>query len=129
MTPIRALVIDDTSRDRARAIVAYAETHPYHIGGASPGNDPGCVAQFGTYRTVFSFTHAEGRVFRHLSVSVPSQKLPHPVACFAIASLFGFTGWDPETNAAPDGWQVAPHPSEHCVVLIQERPPNDEEQQ
>lgn len=118
---MRPLVVDAAAKATAARVLAYAEAHPYRPGGPVPGDDPNFVARFGTYRAVFTFTHSNGFVYRHLSVSVPSAKYPNPAAAFMIASLFGFTGWDERTiDRAPPGWIMDVNKAEHCIVLAQE---------
>ncbi len=120
---MRPLIIDDAAKATAARVLAYADAHHYRPGRrgqTTPGDDPNFVAKFGTYRAVFTFTHADGLVYRHLSISVPSAKFPNPAAAFMIASLFGFTGWDERTiDRAPEGWQIDVNNREHCIVLAQ----------
>ena len=117
----RPLIIDDAARAKAASVLAYAEAHPYHSGDPIPGDDPNLVAEFDTYRAVFTFTHSGGAIYRHLSLSVPGTKYANPAAAFAIASLFGFTGWDEHTiDLIPEGWLMDVNEAEHCVVLAQE---------
>ncbi len=118
----RALTIDDTARAAVARVLAHAESHHYRPGPGSepPGNDGRFVARLDTYRAVFSFTHSDGAIFRHLSISVPSKSYPHPFAAFTIAGLFGFTGWNERTvEPPPDGWLIDVNQKEHCIVLAQ----------
>lgn len=118
---VRALIIDDDARASAARVLSHAEKHHYSPGQKPPGDDDRFVARLGTYRAVFSFTHADGTLWRHLSVSVPAKgKLPNPVAVFTIAKLFGFTGYDEAApfKPAPD-WGVNVNDDEHCVVVAQ----------
>ncbi len=120
---MRALIIDDEAKATAARILAYADTHHYHPGRPgqmTPGDDPNFVAHFDTYLAVFSYTHADGIVYRHLSVSVPGSKYPNPFAAFTIAEMFGFTGWNQRTvEPPPEGWQIDVSQREHCIVLAQ----------
>jgi hypothetical protein len=127
---MRALLIDEEASARACTVVAYARQrqHWYLVGdggktaaGSVPGDNPRHVAQFfDGYRTAFSFTRAGGKLYRHLTISVPS-KLPNPIAAFQLAELFGFTGWNESMGMRPSGdWIIGPHKSEHCVVIVQE---------
>jgi hypothetical protein len=117
---MRLLTIDAAAKARATKIAAYAEAHPYRPGGILPGSIPELVGQFDTYRAVFSITHADGLVFRHLSISVPGDKLPNVMAVCSIADLFGFTGWSMSApESIPDGWQLGPHKEDRCVVVAQ----------
>lgn len=118
---IRPLIINDEARATAARVVAYAQAHPYRPGDPVPGDDSNFVANFDTYRAVFTFTHSDGHIYRHLSISVPSLKFANPAAAFMIAGLFGFIGWDERTiDRAPDGWMIDVNEAEHCIVLAQE---------
>jgi hypothetical protein len=107
----RVLAIDDSARAKVAQVLAHAVRHHYRPGpgAAPPGEDERFVAQFDTYRCVFSFTHDDGTstIWRHLSVGVPGKKYPNLFAVFTIAALFGFTGWDERTiDPAPEGWEI-----------------------
>jgi hypothetical protein len=119
---MRPLIIDDNAKAEVARVRAHAEANPYRpvASGNVPGDDRRFVAHLGSYRCVFTYTHSDGGVWRHLSVSVPSKNYPNPAACFAIADLFGFTGWDHRTiDRAPDGWLLNISKPEHCVVIAQ----------
>lgn len=117
---MRPLVIDADAKATAARVLAYAEQHHYYPGQPTPGDNPNFVAKLDTYRVVFTYTHADEMVWRHLSVSIPSDKMPSPAAVFMIAALFGFTGWDERTiDRAPDGWLLDVSTTEHCVVVAQ----------
>jgi hypothetical protein len=106
MDKLRPLVIDDAARAQASAIVSFAEWHPFMPGrnATPPGDVPEHVGTFGDgYRAVFSFTHVDGVVYRHLSVSVPGGLYPNPIAALMLADLFGFTGWD-GSGVFPESW-------------------------
>jgi len=119
---MRPLVIDADARAQAQRVLDHATEHHYWPNKTvqSPGDDPRFVAKLGTYRVVFTFTHSKGIVWRHLSVSVPSQKYPNPAAVFMIAGLFGFTGYDEKQidKPGPD-WAMDVNEGEHCVVIAQ----------
>lgn len=120
---MRALILDQKAMVEIARVKANAEAKPYHHDncGLAPGDDHRFVAQLGAYRAVFTITHAKDIVFRHLTVSVPGRKYPHPAAVFMIADALGFTGWnerDPATPAA--GWTCGPHGVDRCVVVAQE---------
>ena len=118
---MRPLIIDDKAKTEANRVIAYAMDHPYHPGQPVPGDNPNFVAQLGTYRCVFTFTHISGKVFRHLSISVPSEKYSNPIAAFMIADLFGFTGWNEQMGGQiPKSWFGQVNEEEHAVVLAQE---------
>lgn len=119
---LRPLVIDDNAKAKVARVLAHAEQHHYRIdaGGPPPGDDERFVAQLDTYRAVFSFTHAEGGVYRHMSVSVPGGKFPNPVAVFMIAQLFGFTGYDESKPFEPGPqWGVTTCDHHQAVVVSQ----------
>jgi hypothetical protein len=109
---MRPLIIDDAARAEAARVLAYAKANPYRTGDPVPGDDPRFVAYFGTYRAVFTYTHSDGLIFRHLTISVPSDKYPNVIAAFAIADLFGFTGH-------AESWSIDVNKAEHCVVVVQ----------
>ena|SRR5260221_13785038 len=117
---IRPLVIDDNARAEARRVLDYATSHPYQVGNPTPGDNPCYTAHFNTYRAVFTYTHVGRKVYRHLTVSVPSEKYPSPIAAYSIAVLFGFIGWNGTSYGMPDGWQGVVNEKDHCIVLAQE---------
>jgi hypothetical protein len=119
---MRALIVDDEARANVARVLSHAEQNHYHPERAkgSPGDDPHFVAYLGTYRCVFSYTHSDGAVWRHLSISVPGKNYPNPFAAFTIAELFGFTGWDQKNiDPTPEGWEFAFQEHVHAVVLAQ----------
>jgi len=119
---MRMLVIDDEVRARAAAVIAHAEKNPFVPPYATPpGDDPELTMEIGTYRVVFSRTVMGEVEFRHLSVSVPGGLYPGPEAVFFIATdLFGFTGWDVESDRIPPDWAVQPKKEPVlCVELAQ----------
>lgn len=124
MNKRRMLKIDDEARAKVAAVIRYAEQHHYHPEtGEVPADDPNLVIQLNDYRCVFSFTHADNTVWRHLSMSVPNDAYPHPAAAFLIADAFGFTGLDMERPMTmPAGWIGGVNEKDHCVVLAQELP-------
>jgi hypothetical protein len=119
---IRALVIDDAAKAKAARVLAHAEGHHYFPERTMllPGDDERFVARFNDYRAVFSYTHSDGAVWRHLSISVPARgKYPHMGAAFVIANLFGFTGWDRRTvDALPEGWLANVNEDDNCIILL-----------
>lgn len=118
----RPLVIDDTAKLKAQAIMAHADKHHYKpdVPGPPPGDDPNFVTNFNDYRTVFSFTEADGVLWRHLSVSIPSKNLPNPIAVFMIAELFGFTGWELEMGMNPaKDWHIQHNKRANCIVVAE----------
>lgn len=120
---MRPLVIDDRARAEAARVEAWAKAHPYVPGPGVkvPGDDPRFVTYLNTYRVVFTYTHSDGGVWRHLSISIPRKnKYAHVAAAFMIAQLFGFTGWDERTiDRFPDGWMGNINERERSIVLVQ----------
>lgn len=118
---MRPLVIDEAAIRTVAAVRIYAEkpAHVYRPGQTPPGTIEGHVCQLNTYRCVFSITEVESGAYRHLSISVPGGAYPHPFACWTIAGLFGFSGWDGADVHPAASWQVAMHKDEHCIVIAQ----------
>jgi hypothetical protein len=124
---MRALVMDQEAEAEVRRVLAFAEKpENYYIvgpGGFSfqrpPGDDPRHVAHLRVgFRAAFSITRSpDGNLFRHLSISVDSKKLPNPFAACHIAKMFGFTGWDEKSETPPAGWGLEVNKDEHCIVL------------
>lgn len=119
------IVIDDAAKAKAAALVAYAEAHPYRPdepGTRVPAEDPNQVAQFDSFRVVFSFTEVQGVLLRQLSISLVNRRrgmYPDPIMAFAIADLLGFTGWAEGSMRIPAGWSCKPIPADGCVSIIQ----------
>jgi hypothetical protein len=90
-----------------------------------PGADAHYVVELNTFRCVFSFTQIgpPGTLYRHLSVSIPGEKYPGPLAFYTIAELFGFTGWDGESEEPAKDWLLDLNRDEHCLVLAQKISP------
>lgn len=123
---MRPLVIDDDARAKAAKVIAYAETHHYDPSRqrGAPGDNPEHVAHFNSFRTVFSITRSGGKLWRHISVSVPGGKLPNPISVFSLCELFGLTGWTFECGIRPaDDWLVTMHEPvgdvDRCIVVAQ----------
>lgn len=119
---MRALIIDEETRAKVSAVEEFADSNWYRPGRSEtvPGDDPRHTVMLNTYRCVFSYTAMRGALFRHLSVSVPSDKFPNPIAVYAIAELFGFTGWDGQSEEPPETWMLNVNKVEHCIVVAQE---------
>lgn len=136
---IRALVIDDNVKADIERVIAFA-TRPDHYFEADkkplpapPGDDPRHVVRIPhEFRVVFSITRAEGKLYRHISISVP-EKWPHPMACCAIAEEFGFTGFHLEDaqkefdagarhDPIPSDWLIAQHERDRAIIMCQELP-------
>ena len=124
---MRALLIDGEAEAEVRRVLEFAEkAKNYYIigpGGFSfqrpPGDDPRHVAHLRVgFRAVFSITKSpDGRLYRHLSISVDGGKLPNPFAAYTIAKMFGFTGWDEKSEVPPAGWGLEVNKDENCIVL------------
>lgn len=89
-----------------------------------PGDRPEYVLHFGTYRCVFTITEMDGKLFRHLSVSVPAKgMMPNPMATATIADVFGFSGatrtQDVVTGIGPK-WSVHINKKDNCIVLVED---------
>jgi hypothetical protein len=112
--------MDAAAKAEIARVRDHAEANRYRPGDPVPGDNPAFVARLGTYRVVFTLTEERGQLWRHLSVSVPGGRLPHPAAVFMIADAFGFTGWDDKrlTSPGPD-WGVGHDPDAHCIVVAQ----------
>jgi hypothetical protein len=128
-------VIDDEDRAKVQKVINYAvkPENFYHVwsggdtrGAMPPGDNYRHCTNLDTFRCVFSFTvdHGAGKVFRHLSISIPRKgKYPHIMAAFTIAELFGFTGWDGKTcTAMPEGWLCNIAEQDGAIVLAEEAP-------
>ena len=135
----------------AARVLAYAHAHHYRadapgylLGDRVLGYEDSFVADFGPYRAVFTYTHTAGVIFRHLTVSVPSDnfhpsdmirhlmissdkyslpcdKYAAPVAVCEIAAVFGFTGYDPAA-ISPDDWLAGLnyiYVYDGCVTVLQ----------
>ena len=94
-----------------------------------PGDDPSYTVHLNTYCCVFTWTKSPQGLFRHLTVSVPSEKYPNELATAEIARMFGFTGWDGtysgikrlfETGA----WLGSVNKGEHSVGVTQRISPS-----
>ncbi len=123
MTKLRMLRIDDEVRDRIAAVMKYAEENPYIVGGPVPGDILEHVLQLDDYRAVFSYTHVNGIVARHLSVSIPGPDFPNVLAVLMIASELGFTGWTEDMGVSiPEGWVLDVDKELRFVMMAQAIP-------
>ncbi len=113
---MRILELSPAAKRKAAKVVAHAKLrrhwyNPHSAGwlGRIPGNDKSHQCKLNTFRCVFSYTINTSftEVMRHLSISVPSEKFPNPVAVKEIAKMFGFTGAGETTDADyPSDWVV-----------------------
>ncbi len=118
---IRVLYIGPEEEARASAIIAYAKAHPYYPkDSVPPGFEPRHVLEWASgYKAVFSFTRTGLWLWRHLSVSVPGPKSPHPEAVKKIAFLFGFTQEPLGPGGFPISWGIMPNQAEQCIVVVE----------
>jgi len=123
---IRALHIDEDAKRRVARVLKYARCpENFFEPGKTvliPGNDGNLQVHLNTYRCVFSYTKCDGKLWRHLSISVPGGLFPNIFAGFTIAEMFGFTGWDQKSEVPPEDWICKPVPKDRCVVLAQALP-------
>jgi len=124
---MRALVIDDDTITKVKQVIAYARSHVYYpgISESIPGDVAGHIVYINSYRCVFSFTKENGeagRLYRHLSISIPSKDYPHPIAISAIAGVFEFTESERgvQQRVRDGAWSVGINKNEHCVVVVEE---------
>lgn len=125
--PIRPLTLSAMQEAKARKLVEYAEDpkHWYYPEKANgvPGNLPEYQVKLDSFRCVYTHTVVESTHFRHLSISVPGEGFPNPVAAFNIAVLFGFKGAVMENGVAVkpgEDWGLDINDEEHCAVIVQE---------
>lgn len=114
---LRPLVISETERAAAHKLAEFAARPENHYKPGKtpfvPGDNPNYVLNLWSYRCVFTFTvDPKTRIFRHLSISVPSKDYPNPAAVEEIGRLFGFKG-------AFKSWMVDVNKDEHCIVVAQ----------
>jgi hypothetical protein len=134
---VSVLALTPEAKQRAHELALYAAdpAHWFRAGEHrwTPGDRPEYVAQFESFRAVFTFSVSQGSLWRHLSVSVNKrERLPIPMVVFTIASWFGFTGGVPFTGGAHapaaedlilergEDWIVGIHKEPiPCIVLAQ----------
>ena len=119
---IRPLLIDDEAHSKIAKVLKYAEDYPYDpdIHKTPPDDNEKYVCELGTYRCVFTYTHLEGNVSRHLSISVPGTKYPNVAAILMIATEFGFTGWDQKNfHELPENWTGLVDKKYRCAIIVQ----------
>lgn len=122
---MRSLVVDETALEKVQSVLRYARKHIYYPGISDfiPGDDNNLVADLSTYRCVFSFTKGDdGKLYRHLSVSVPTDAYPNPVAASIIAGLFEFSDSRAgvESRVRDGEWMVSINKREKCIVIAEE---------
>ncbi len=124
---LRPLVISPQERKAVNELVAFASKKENWYDPSKHNWSPGDREEYRiiltTYRTVFTFTKMPNKpVFRHLSISVPSGKLPHELAAYTIAEMFGFTGGKEERGiivAPGKDWQIAIDERYPCITMAQ----------
>jgi len=133
-----ALELSPRIRQRVARVVNFARNPAnwYRPHDSSvPGFDRRFRCAIGDHRCVFTYTvHPEGKVFRHLSISLlRGGGFPQPLATEVIAVLFGFTdsGQHPERGfdgvipwkAFPASWGYTVKRNDptdgNCVVVVQ----------
>ena len=124
---MRILMIDDEAKGKVAQVLAYARRNVHYPGTDAPvpGDNPGFVCQLNTYRCVFTYTKSpeDGKLYRHLSVSVPSDGYPSPEAMCSIAGLFEFSGANKGILARIEDGKWTMHVEErepHCIILAEE---------
>lgn len=124
---MHALTIDDESRQATKRLVDFAAKRENWY---DPLNDdwfPGQKEEYTLvlndhFRICFSYTvspEKDRQLYRHMTISVPGEGMPHPIAVFTIARMLGFTGAgdSPVVVNAPSHWVVGPSPTEDGVIL------------
>lgn len=130
--PKRILTLSDEVKEKAAALAEFASRREnWYFGGESdfvPGDNPDYVLRMNDYRCVFTYTLADSKLYRHLTISVPGKNYPHPAAVLTVAHMFGFTGaklahgTDDVVAEAGEDWQMAAKEAERCIVVVQEIP-------
>lgn len=136
----RPLILGPAERASIQEVVTFAarpENHWRPLAGQAtpPGGKEKHRREFGlpgrAYRCVYSITEASnGQLFRHLSIAIPEMQAklamsglekksvaPNPIACWTLATAYGFTGWDGVSPHPPLGWAV--DLPGFCVAIIQ----------
>jgi hypothetical protein len=121
---VRALVIDDEAKQKVQRVRNWAEQPAHYYrprkDARVPGDDYRFVVHLNSYRCVFTISEdGEGKLWRHLSMSVPSSDYPNPFAVYSVAELFGFTGWNGKSLEPPGGWVMRVDKDDHCIALGQ----------
>lgn len=121
------LVVDEELKTKCRELRTFAhrEENWYHVPSSDwiPGDRPEYVLSLPTgQRIVYTVTHAPEhapRPFRHLTISVGSGRLPHPIFVWTIADLLGFTEaiMEGDTPVGPGNWIVGVDDKEGCVIV------------
>ena len=123
---MRMLEISAAQKARVNDLVAYAQKREnWYVPSETksiPGDDPFHCVNLNDYRCVFTYTSHQGRMFRHLSISVPGTKYPNEIAVFTLATWFGFTGatMTGEMATKPGKWGLDVNEKERCIVVLQE---------
>jgi len=117
------LVIDAEAQAKVDQVLVHALANPYYLAsGKAPGGDPRHCVELNTFHCVFSLSidDAGGR-WRHLSISVPSEKYPNPVAVSEIAGLFGFSRHEDgvEARVIAGAWLTRVDLLDHCIIVAE----------
>ena len=122
------LILDDRVRARVKAVREFAENprnwYDTDHNDGPPGEKYDYTLNSGDVRVVYTFTKHKGRVFRHMSVSVPNR-YPPPVVVWTMAHLFGFPTEEPDEegfvhNPNQKWTACGPNMKEKCVVVVQD---------
>jgi hypothetical protein len=138
---IRPLILGPAERASIQEVLTFAarpENHYRPLAGHAvpPGEKASYIREFGLpgrrCRCIYSITVASNeRLYRHLSIAIPgmatplgNQSLhsvaPHPIACWMLATAYGFTGWDGVSQHPPAEWAV--DLPGFCVAIAQKLP-------
>jgi hypothetical protein len=123
---MRVLMLDSEAVDKVKKVLAFARANVYYPENARvPGDNPKYSCHLNSFRCVFTYTKdpESGKLFRHLSISVPSKDYPSPEAVSVIAGLFEFRGSEEgvEDQVRNGKWILhVEHEEPHCVVLAEE---------
>jgi hypothetical protein len=131
---MRILELSPAAAQKARKVVEHAKKRKNWYDPVSPGwlnripgQDRRYQCMLNSFRCVFSYTldRKKAMVMRHLSISVPSGKFPHPMAVKEIGVLFGFTEvTDSVPGGFPQDWLVMMKNDgpidDRCIVVAQD---------
>ncbi len=122
---VRPLVISDTQKQAVANLVMFAQKEENWYRPERdkwvPGHRIEYCVHLDTYCCVFTHSVMKGVRYRHLSISVPGEGYPNPLAYNTIATWFGFTGAKMLEDVAiePGKWQSGLNEQDGCVVLIE----------
>lgn len=126
---MRTLQLSSENRAEAQRVLDYANDPNHYYEPPTdwvPGDQPEYTCHLDSFRCVFTITRANGKLLRHLSMSVPGPgKAPNPMAVFTVATWFGFTGATMQEDVATapgDDWAIGLHELEDCIIVAQSLP-------